>query len=124
MDMKERRAIEAAYKALCVIYLDPRINQFLRSFDPKALMQVQDALTNVENNVEGIEVPGARAREYDFEVENHSSIYLLRPLTAGAHEWVEGNLNECNWFGSAIAVEHRYIADIVNGIKSDGLTVS
>jgi hypothetical protein len=61
----------------------------------------------------------------DFRVENHGSIYLLRPLTARARAWVENNLPEdAPAFGNAVAVEHRYIADIVTGAINDGLTVN
>jgi predicted thioesterase len=60
----------------------------------------------------------------DFTVENHGTIYLLRPLTQAAREWVEANLpDDRQTFGTAVAVEHRYIADIAQGILNDGLTV-
>jgi hypothetical protein len=61
----------------------------------------------------------------DFEVENHQSIFLLRPLTPVAESWIEEFLPEdCTYFGSAVVVEHRYIADIVHGIQNDGLAVA
>jgi hypothetical protein len=124
MEMKELRAIESAYKALCVIYLDPKINAFLRSFDLKALEQVSSALDVMESNIEGIQIPEGRSPASDFEVENHFSLYLLRPLTTEAWDWIEEHLStDCNWFANAVAVEHRYIADIVNGIRADGLSV-
>lgn len=60
----------------------------------------------------------------DFEVENHGSIFLLRPISEGAHDWAFENLPaDVPTFGTAIAVEHRFIADIVEGIQSAGLEV-
>ena len=59
----------------------------------------------------------------DFEIENHQSIFLLRALTA-AESWIEEFLPQDRMsFGSAVVVEHRYIADIVEGIQNDGLAV-
>jgi len=66
----------------------------------------------------------ADRNEPDFEVENHGTIYLLRPLTAIADEWVDANLPEdAQHVGTAVVVEHRYIAGIVAGIRDDGLRV-
>jgi len=60
----------------------------------------------------------------DFVVENHGSILLLQPLSPAANSCVKENLPEDHLtFGHAVVVEHRYIADIVAGIQSDGLTV-
>jgi hypothetical protein len=60
----------------------------------------------------------------DFTVANHGSIFLLNPLTAEATAWVEENIpGDAQYFGNAVAVEHRYIDDIVVGIRADGLTV-
>ena len=60
----------------------------------------------------------------DFWVQNHGSIYLLIPQTDAAKEWVEDNLpDDAQTFGAGIVVEHRYIYDIVNGIRGDGLEV-
>ena len=63
----------------------------------------------------------------DFRVENHGSIFLLVPQTASATEWVETKIGRDNGYQPywpTVVVEHRYIADIVAGIKNDGLAVS
>ena len=63
--------------------------------------------------------------EADFLLCDEGSIFLLQPLTPAAVSWVEENLPEDRMtFGSAIVVEHRYIADIVRGAIADGLAVS
>ena len=60
----------------------------------------------------------------DFVVENHGSIFLLQLLSPAANDWVAKNLPEDHLtFGHAIAVEHRFIADIVRGAQNDGLVV-
>lgn len=60
----------------------------------------------------------------DFSVENHGSIVLLRPLTPAAEAWIEEHIpDDAQTFGNAIAVEPRYIQDIINGIVADGLTL-
>ncbi len=62
---------------------------------------------------------------HDFEVENHQSIFLLRPLTPAAASWIEEFLpQDCTYFGSSVVVEHRFIANIVHGIQNDGLSVA
>lgn len=60
----------------------------------------------------------------DFWVQNHGSLFLLIPQTDAANQWVDDNLPEdVTRFGRGIVVEHRYISDIVDGIRGDGLEV-
>lgn len=60
----------------------------------------------------------------DFSVSNHGTIFLLQPLTAAANEWIEQNLSEDRQtFGTAVAIEHRFILDVVDGIRNNGLRV-
>jgi hypothetical protein len=64
--------------------------------------------------------------EVDFVVENHSSIFLLRPYTDAGRRWVEENIGSENGYQPywpTVVVEHRYIGDIVAGIQNDGLEV-
>jgi hypothetical protein len=61
----------------------------------------------------------------DFRCENHGSIFLLHPLSQSARSWIEENLpSDAQWFGNAVAVEHRYIWAILEGIQNDGLVVA
>ncbi len=62
----------------------------------------------------------------DFVVESHSSIFLLRPQNEQAVSWVNAHIGCENGFQPywpTVVVEHRYIADIVAGIQTDGLAV-
>jgi predicted thioesterase len=53
-----------------------------------------------------------------------TTVYLLHSLTDAAREWVAEHLPEdAQRLGNAIAVEHRYIGDIVCGARNDGLAV-
>lgn len=62
-------------------------------------------------------------KQPDFRVQNEGSIFLLHVLSGAAKEWVAEHIGDCQWFGCAVVVEHRYISAIVEGIQSDGLTV-
>jgi hypothetical protein len=54
-----------------------------------------------------------------------SSVVLLRPMTDAARAWADENLvlDQWQWFGGAIAIEHRYVENIVEGIRGDGMEV-
>jgi hypothetical protein len=60
----------------------------------------------------------------DFSVQNEGTIYLLQPLTSAAQVWIDENLSPdrltvCD----AVVIEHRYICDIIDGIRQAGLGV-
>jgi hypothetical protein len=60
----------------------------------------------------------------DFRCENHGSIFLLHPLGESAQSWIAENLpSDVQWFGRAVAIEHRFIWPILEGIQNDGLAV-
>lgn len=59
----------------------------------------------------------------DFDLVNGGSVFLLIPNTEAAEAWVANNLPDNPLtLGRGIAVEHRYIGDILHGIQGDGLT--
>jgi len=56
-----------------------------------------------------------------IEVQNEGTIVLLRPLDMEAEEWFDEHLDpDRQSFGKAVAVEPRYVADILEGFKADG----
>ena len=60
----------------------------------------------------------------DISIENHGSIFLIKPLTPAAIAWIEESIGADNGYQPyfpAVVIEHRYIADIVAGIQNDGL---
>ena len=60
----------------------------------------------------------------DFVVSGGGTLYLLTPLTDAAKDWVDQYIDpDHQSLGNSIAVEHRYIAGVVEGIVGDGLRV-
>ncbi len=64
----------------------------------------------------------------DISLENHGSIFLVRPLSAAGTDWIEQNIGEGNGYQpdypNSIIVEHRYILSIVDGMLNDGLEIA
>ncbi len=62
----------------------------------------------------------------DIRVENHGSIYLLRPQTRAGREWLEKNCDQSGYqpfTGGTLLCEPRYVYDIVRAAVADGLRV-
>ena len=67
---------------------------------------------------------GKPAEDYDFIVSNHGSVHLVLPVSPAGRVWVKDHLPvDAQRFGESVAVEHRYIGDIVEGIQTEGLRV-
>jgi hypothetical protein len=61
----------------------------------------------------------------DFLLENHSSIFLLRPISPTAFAWIEEHLPPDRMtFGNAVVIEPRYVWAILAGLQDDGLVVT
>jgi hypothetical protein len=68
---------------------------------------------------------GSSPTRSDFICENHGSIFLLRPISPAAFLWIYENVSsDRQMFGNAVAVEHRCIWAILDGIQEAGLVVS
>jgi hypothetical protein len=61
----------------------------------------------------------------DILVENHGSIFLLRPVTCVGQSWLKENVigEETQIFGNSIVCEPRYVIDIVLGARAEGVVV-
>ena len=61
----------------------------------------------------------------DFVVENHGSIFLLKPRTPAARFWIEQHIEQTGWqpYFPTIVIEHRFVTDIVRAAQADGLVV-
>ena len=61
----------------------------------------------------------------DILVENHGSVFLLRPVSPIGQVWLQENVirEETQRFGNAVVCEPRYVADIVFGARGEGLLV-
>jgi hypothetical protein len=63
--------------------------------------------------------------EVDFHLEDHGSIVLLRPVSAGAREWADMYIGEDNGYQPlwpTVTIEGRYVHSILEGIREDGLS--
>jgi len=61
---------------------------------------------------------------HDFTVEDHGSIFLVRPLSDSAKEWINENIGyDAHFLGTALVVEHRYITNIIEGMAKAGLEI-
>lgn len=61
----------------------------------------------------------------DVLVTGGGKVYLLVLNTVLAREWVEDHVSpERQMLGAALAVEQRYVGDILEGMQRDGLSVS
>ena len=67
---------------------------------------------------------GSSPTQSDFICESHGSIFLLFPLSQSGYSWIKENLSsDAQWFCKPVAIEHRYIWPILEGIQNDGLAV-
>jgi hypothetical protein len=66
----------------------------------------------------------AKKRQPDLVVSGGGTLYILTPVTDAGREWIDSNVDpDAQRWGDGIAVEHRYIGDIVAGAQGDGLVV-
>lgn len=71
-----------------------------------------------------MKTPHGPSAANDVRVANEGSIFMLYPLTTEARVWLTDHLAEdAQWFGGGVAVEHRYVQDVVRGMTADGLVV-
>ncbi len=60
----------------------------------------------------------------DLLVQGGGSVYLLRPTSRKGCRWLKEHIPaDATWFAGALAVEHRYVSDILAGAIRDGLKV-
>lgn len=69
-----------------------------------------------------------KSNKADFSIEGSGrfcTVYLLRPLTPAAFDWVEQHIPEkAQHLGNAVAVEHRFIGPIAEHIVAEGLVIA
>jgi hypothetical protein len=61
--------------------------------------------------------------ETDFIVNGSGSIYIVAPQSERAAMMLKHHVgNEATWLGDSLAVEHRYVRTLVEGMKRKGFT--
>lgn len=54
----------------------------------------------------------------------YSSLFLLTPQSDAATAWIAENIGpDATWWCGALVVEHRYVANLIEGMRGDGLEV-
>lgn len=60
----------------------------------------------------------------DFSITDHGSVWLLRPCTDAARDWISEHIpSDAQFLGNSVAIEPRYVPAIINGIVDDGLEI-
>jgi hypothetical protein len=60
----------------------------------------------------------------DLLVHGGGSVYLVRTVSPFGAAWVDEHIPaDAMWFGGAVVVEHRYVADLLYGAADDGLCI-
>ena len=50
-----------------------------------------------------------------------ASVYLITPLSRECEDWLKENVSEdAMYLGHSLAVEHRYVEDLVEGLEQEG----
>ena len=67
------------------------------------------------------------SQQADVHVSGGGTVYLVHPLTQAAKDWIQEHVGQpgedVSYLGDALAVEHRYVGDLVAGMQADGLVV-
>lgn len=59
---------------------------------------------------------------FDFLVRDEGTIWLFTPQTAAAFDFLSEHIQEdAQYFGDSLAVEHRYVYDLLIGLREHGL---
>jgi hypothetical protein len=64
---------------------------------------------------------------FDFGLSNHNSVSLFHPLSERASGWLENHCpagDDHQYFGYALAVEARFVPDLLQRVVEDGLRVA
>lgn len=64
--------------------------------------------------------------DFTLTYKDGDSLGRLRPNNDSAQRWLEENAQSepWQWLGRWLCIEHRYITDIVAGIRDEGFTVN
>lgn len=64
-------------------------------------------------------------RQTDLEFRHEGSLFLVIPFTQEGRDWLNEHIAEdAQWWAGGVAVEPRYVEDILVGAQDDGLRVA
>jgi hypothetical protein len=59
---------------------------------------------------------------FDFSVRSEGTIWLFTPLSPAALQFLSEHIQEdAQYFGDSLAVEHRFVYDLLIGLREHGL---
>jgi hypothetical protein len=84
---------------------------------------IKERLNYYQARAEGMQQPDPA--NPDFTLSRTGSLAILTPLSAAGNAWACSRLYhaETQFYAGGVVLEPRYVADIVEGIENDGLTV-
>jgi len=60
-----------------------------------------------------------------FELDDHGSIVLVRPLTDDVRAWLDEHVEEdAQWWGGALAVQPDYVVPLVGALMDEGFAIA
>ena len=61
----------------------------------------------------------------DIRVQHEGSLALFHMTSGAGERWVKEHVEteETQYWGGALVVEHRYVHDLIEGMRADGLCV-
>ena len=66
----------------------------------------------------------AKSMSADFTLTDGGSVCLLTPTTSDARRWLDENIGEdALYLGNGLAIERKYVQQILDGIVADGYRV-
>lgn len=60
-------------------------------------------------------------RRIDFMVRDEGAIWLFTPLTPAASQFLSEHIQDVQYFGDWLVVEHRYVEGLLLGLQKHGL---
>jgi len=68
---------------------------------------------------------GKEYKVIDFTFTDGGSVCLLTPATRDARRWLAENIGDgAMYLGDSLAIERRYVQEILDGIRGDGYEVA
>jgi hypothetical protein len=66
--------------------------------------------------------PEVQTPNHDFVARSEGTIWIFTPLSHAASEFLSEHIQEdAQYFGSSLCVEHRFVYDLLIGIREHGL---
>jgi hypothetical protein len=69
-----------------------------------------------------LSTPEVQTPNHDFVARSEGTIWIFTPLSQAASEFLSEHIQEdAQYFGSSLCVEHRFVYELLIGIREHGL---